>query len=129
MYKNWWWGTGVFGCQPRHWPKKKRRLLCKKLLKPTAKNRVSVTGKSTIHAPFTKSIVFGESIRLRRLCEHGCDYPEAIKALKYIYLKSCFCNALVDDMVKITAERKDRFGPPMKSAREVNENIKSFLNF
>ena len=96
--------------------KKKRRLLCKKLLKPTAKNRVSVTGKSTIHAPFTKSIVFGESIRLRRLCEHGCDYPEAIKALKYIYLKSCFCNALVDDMVKITAELKDQFGPPLKKA-------------
>ena len=30
-------------------------------------------------------------------------------------------------MVKITAEWKDRFGPPMKKAREINENLSIFL--
>ena len=68
-----------------------------------------------------KSIVFGESIRLRRFCD--CDYLEELKALKDKCLKYCFCKALVDDMLKTTAEWKDRFGPPMKKAREVNENV------
>ena len=27
-------------------------------------------------------------------------------------------------MIKITAEQKDQFGPPMKKAREVNKNGK-----
>ena len=67
--------------------------------------------------------MFGESIRPRRLCEPECGYLEEIKALKYKCLKACFCKALVDDMIKITAERKYQFGPLMKKAREVNENI------
>ena len=88
MVRNW-----SFWMSTTSLTKKKRRLLCKKLLKPTAKNRVSVTGKSTIHAPFTKSIVFGKSIRLRRLCERECEYLEALTYLKEKCLMSCFCKA------------------------------------
>ena len=95
----------------------------KNYIKPTAENRVFVNGKS--HHPHSvyKSIVFRESIRLRRLCEHDSDYLEAIKSLKDKCLKSCFCKALVDNMIYITAEWNYRFGPPMKKARENNENI------
>ena len=52
---------------------------------------------------------------------------EAIKSLKDKCLKSCFCKPFVDDMINITAEWKDRFGPPMKKAREINENLSIFL--
>ena len=95
----------------------------KNYVKPTAKNRLFVNGKSFHPRSIYKSIVFGESVRLRRLCERDDDYLEAIKALKQKCLKSCFSKALVDDMIKITVEWKDRFGPPMKKAREVNENV------
>ena len=95
----------------------------KNYIKPTAKNRVFVNGKSHHPRSIYKSIVFGESIRLRRLCERDNDYLEAIKSLKDKCLKSCFCKALVEDMINITVEWKDRFGPPMKKAREINDNI------
>ena len=81
-----------------------------------------MNGKSHHPRSIYKSIVFGESIRLRRLCKRDGDYLKAIKALKHKCLKSSFCKALVDDVIKITAEWKDRFGHPMKKAREVNEN-------
>ena len=55
------------------------------------------------------------------MCKCDCEYLESIKALKGKCLKACFCKALVDDKVKITAEWNDWFGPPMKKAREVNE--------
>ena len=45
-------------------------------------------------------------MQLRSICKHGGDYLEAIKALKGKCLKSWFCKALVDDMIKITAEGK-----------------------
>ena len=93
----------------------------KNYIKPTAENRVYVNGKSHHSRSIYKSIVFGESIRLMKLCVHDCDYLEALKVLKYKCLKSWFFKALVDDMV--TAEWRDRFGPPTKKAREVNENV------
>ena len=95
----------------------------KNYIKPTAKNRVFVNGKSHHPRSIYKSIVFSESIRLRRLCERDCDYLEALKSLKEKCLKSCFCKALVEDMLKITEEWKDRFGPPVRKARKTNENI------
>ena len=76
----------------------------KNYIKPTAKNCVFVNRKSHLPRSIYKSIVFGESIRLRRLCKRDGDYPEAVKALKYKCLKSYFCKALVDDKIKITAE-------------------------
>ena len=51
----------------------------KNYIKPTAKNRVFVNGKSHHPRSIYKSIVFGESIRLRRLCKRDSDYLEAIK--------------------------------------------------
>ena len=35
----------------------------------------------------------------KRLCKRDHGFLEALKALKYNYLKSCFCKALFDDMV------------------------------
>ena len=95
----------------------------KNYIKPTAKNRVFVNGRSHHPRSIYKSIVFSESIRLRRLCERDCDYLEALKSLKDKCLKSCFCKALVEDMLKITEEWKDRFGPPVRKTRKTNENI------
>ena len=65
-------------------------------------NRAFVNGKSHHPRSIYKSIVFGESVRLRRFCELDCDYLEAIKALNDKCLKSCICKALVADIPKIT---------------------------
>ena len=78
--------------------------------KPTAKNSVFVNGKSHHTRSIYKLVVFGESIRIRILCKHNCDNLEAIKALQDECLKSCFCKALDENMVKITAEWKEWFG-------------------
>ena len=48
----------------------------KNYIKPTAKNRVFVNGKSHHPRSIYKSLVFGESIRLRRLCKRDSDYLE-----------------------------------------------------
>ena len=49
----------------------------KNYIKPSAKNRVFVIGKSHHPCSIYKSFVFGESIRLRRLCERDSDYLDS----------------------------------------------------
>ena len=64
-------------------------------VKHTAINRTYINGRSYHPRSIYKSIVFGESIRLRRLCERDCDYLEALKLLKDRCIKSHFCKGLV----------------------------------
>ena len=51
-------------------------------IKPTAINWVYINGRSYHPRSIYKSIVFSESIRLRRLCERACEYLKALKLLK-----------------------------------------------
>ena len=67
----------------------------KNYIKPKAKNCVFVNGKSHTSTLIYKSIVFGESVKLRRLCKRNGDNLEAVKAIKYKLLNSCFCKALI----------------------------------
>ena len=54
----------------------------KNYIKLTTIDCVYINGRSYHSRSNYKLIVFGESIRLRRLCEHDCDYFEALNLLK-----------------------------------------------
>ena len=56
-----------------------KAVFIKNYIKPTAKNRVLVNRKSHYTRSIYKPIIFGESIRLRRLCERDCECLESIK--------------------------------------------------
>ena len=62
--------------------KEKGGFYVKNYVKPTAINRIYINGKFYNPRSVYKSIVFGELIRLRRLCERDCDYLEALNLLK-----------------------------------------------
>ena len=58
------------------------------------------------------------------ICGILCLRQKDVKIfLKDKCLKSCFCKALVEDMLKITEEWKNWFGPPQRKTRKTNENI------
>ena len=95
----------------------------KNYIKPTAINRIYINGRSYHPRSIYKSIVFGESIRLRRLCERDCDYLEALNLLKERCIKSHFCKSLVVEMLEVTKKWKDRFKPPTKKITRTNENL------
>ena len=95
-------------------------------IKPTAINRVYINGRSYHPRSIYKSIVFSESIRLRRLCERDCDFLEALKLLKDKCIKSYFCEGLVVEMLEKTEKWKDRFRPPSKRTKESNKNISTW---
>ena len=67
----------------------------KNYVKPTALNRIYINGRSYHPYSIYKSIVFDESIRLRRLCERDCDYLEALNLLEDMCIKSHYCKGLV----------------------------------
>ena len=97
----------------------------KNYVKPTAINSVYINGRSYHPRSIYKSIVFSESIRLRRLCEHDDDYLKALNVLKVKCLNSYFCKELVIDMIEITKQWKERFGPPKNNRKQniLKENI------
>ena len=86
----------------------------KNYVKPTATNRVYINGWSYHPRSIYKSIVFGESISVRRLCERDCDSLEDSHLLKDKCIKSHFCKYLVVEMLEIRKKCKDRFIPPTK---------------
>ena len=83
-------------------------------VKPTAVNRVFLNGSSYHPRSIFKSIIFSESIRLRRLNELDENYRTAIDELEEKCYKSGFQKDLVKDMIKLTRDWKDRFSPPSK---------------
>ena len=95
----------------------------KNYIKPTAINRIYINGRSYHPRSIYKSIVFGESIRLRRLCERDCDYLEGLNLLKERCIKSHICKSLVVEVLEITKKLKDRFRPPTKKITRTNENL------
>ena len=69
--------------------------------------------------------VFSELKRLKRLCERDNYYLEALNVLKGKSLNSYFCKDLVVDMLEITKQWKERFGPPKNNKKQniIKENI------
>ena len=92
----------------------------KNYIKPTALERVFLNGLSHHPRSVFKSIIFSESIRLRRLCERDQDYHSGIEQLRIKCLKSCFNENLVKQMIDITKSWKERFSPPMSSNKKSN---------
>ena len=84
----------------------------KYFVKPTAIDRVFVNGSSHHPRSVFKSIIFSESIRLRRLCERDDDYENAMVMLENKCHKSGFNKDLVSSMISITKTWKDRFTSP-----------------
>ena len=64
--------------------------------------------------------VFSELKRLKRLCERDNYYLEALNVLKGKSLNSYFCKDLVVDMLEITKQWKERFGPPKNSKNKTS---------
>ena len=85
--------------------------------KNTAINSVYINGRSYHPRSIYKLIVFGESIKLRRLCERDFDYLEALNLLKDKCIKLYFCECLVVGMLEITEKWKGRFRLPTKNNR------------
>ena len=83
----------------------------KNYIKPTSVQRLFLNGKSYHPRSVFKSIVFGESTRLRRLCERNVDYRDAITALQQKCYKSGINKSLVDGMIQITIDWTERFAP------------------
>ena len=94
----------------------------KNFVKPTAVDRVFLNGSSHHPRSVFKSIIFSESIRLRRLCEHDDDYKQAVISLKQKCYTSGFNKNLVDDMINTTITWKERFSPP-SSHKRVHGNV------
>jgi hypothetical protein len=84
--------------------------------KPTATNRLFLNGRSFHPTSVFKSIIFSESIRLRRLNEKNTNYLKAIEELKTKCFKSGFNRKLVQKMINITKLWTDRFTPPKSSS-------------
>ena len=83
--------------------------------KPTAVNRIFLNGNSHHPRSVYKSIIFSESIRLRRLNEKQEHYVEAIEKLQEQCLKSGFVSKLLNNMTDLTKTWTERFAPPQKS--------------
>ena len=92
--------------------------------KPTAVNRLFLNGQSYHPTNVYKSIIFGESIRLRRLNEKNCNYLKAIEQLQSKCLKSGFGRKLVQSMINITSQWTERFAPP-QSNKKRQENSRT----
>ena len=81
-------------------------------IKPTAQNRTFLNGRSYHPSSTFRSIVFSESIRLRRLNERHDMYLQAIENLKTKCLKSGFKKETVERMTNIAKTWTERFQPP-----------------
>ena len=90
-------------------------------VKPTAVHRVFLNGSSYHPPSIFRSIVFSESIRLRRLNEKQSRYLEAIQKLQEKCLKSGFNKKMVKNMIKITQKWTDRFSPPDQKQQKRKE--------
>ena len=86
--------------------------------KPTAINRTFLNGQSYHPSSVFKSIIFSESIRLRRLNEKQENYSAAIERLRTKCLKSNFNRKLVRNMINITQSWTNRFSPSETKHRE-----------
>ena len=87
-------------------------------IKPTATNRLFLNGRSFHPMTVFKSIIFSESIRLRRLNEKDENYVNSVERLKQKCLKSGFNRKLVLKMTNITKMWTDRFAPPKSSLKD-----------
>ena len=84
----------------------------KNYVKPTSVDRLFLNGMSHHPRSVFKSVVFSESTRMRRLNEREEDYREALEKLKEKCLRSGFNKNLVNDMIDLTKQWKERFSPP-----------------
>ncbi|MEC8567306.1 MAG: hypothetical protein VXY56_03310, partial [Pseudomonadota bacterium] len=87
-------------------------------IKPTAQNRTFLNGRSYHPRSTFKSIIYGESIRLRRLNERHDIYLKSIESLKLKCLKSNFDKRIVRKMINIAKTWTTRFGPPIPKRNE-----------
>ena len=68
---------------------------------------------------------------MRRLCERDDDYLKALNVLKVKCLSLYFCKDLVIDMIEITKQWKEHFGPPKNNRKQniIKENISIWIYF
>ena len=86
-------------------------------LNETATKRLFLNGNCYHPACIFKSIVFGESIRLRRLNETNELYLKDLESLKKKCVDSYFNKKVVENIINLAKTWTDRFGP-----KPLNEN-------
>ena len=104
-------------------------------VKPTAIDRTFLNGKSFHPQRIFKSIVFSESIHLRRLNESQSEYLKSLECLRKKCIQSNFKTQIVEKIISLASTWTDRF-KPNKTSETKTENFKrkivwatSFPNF
>ena len=90
----------------------------KDFVKPTAEGRLFINGNS--HHPQTtfNSILFGETIRLRRLNQRKDDYLSSLNRLEEKAIRSKFPLNMTNDMIVLASNWEDRLRPPKCDKKE-----------
>ena len=80
-------------------------------IKPTAVGRKFINGISHHPKATFKSILYGESIRLRRLNEKSEDYQQSLQRLKDKALRSGFPQNMTHNMIELASTWEERLRP------------------
>ena len=111
------------------------RFYTRNFIKPTAINRTFLNGKSFHPQHIFKSIMFSESIRLRRLNESKPEYLKSLECLRKKCIQSNFKTKIVEKIIFLASTWTGRF-KPNKTSETKTENFKrrivwetSFPNF
>jgi len=83
----------------------------KDFVKPTAEGRKFINGNSHHQQTIFKSILFGETIRLRRLNQRKDDYLSSLNRLREKAIRSKFPLNMTNDMIALASNWEDRLRP------------------
>ena len=87
-------------------------------VKPTAIDRTFLNGSSYHPRNIFRSIIYSEAIRFRRLNELDEHYHKSLEVLKKKCYTSGFNKEMVDDMITLAKQWKERFSPPNSNVRD-----------
>ena len=92
-------------------------------VKPTVIDCTFLNGKSFHPQHIFKSIVFSESIRLRRLNESQSEYIKSLESLRKKCIQSNFKTKIVEKIISLASTWTNRF-KPNKTSETKTENFK-----
>ena len=104
-------------------PHSQFRFITTDYVKPTALDRCFIQGSSHHPATVFKSIVFGESVRLRRLNERAEDYCSSLQPLKKKAIQAQYPKPMVEDMIAKAKTWTNRFKSPTTNKSQKPEPI------
>ena len=104
-------------------PHSQFRFITTDYVKPTALDRCFIQGFSHDQATVFKSIVFGESARLRRLNERTEDYYSSLEQLKRKTIQTQYSKPMVKDIIAKAKTWTNRFKSSTANESQEPESI------